>query len=189
MAIDVGFVSSGVAIFENGNLIHVDCIETKPIKNKQAVYAAHQDVLRIQAMTRGIVYLIGKWDVRGLLVEIPHGGAQSGRAMRAMGLASGMIGSIVECVKLPVEWYLPNQTRIAACGNRKASKDEVVCKISEAYPDWSERIMSMTQTKREACADAISTYEAAKNNSLVRLSNNENKKVSIQISQNQKTLV
>ena len=110
-----------------------------------------------------------------LIVELPSGGAKSATAMRAMGMASAVIGCAAAQQGLPVEWVPPNDVKRAMTGHLSASKDDIVRKAFELYPAFKGMVAwrkgkkgdLQPDSRTEHPADAIGAFEAAKNGQLV----------------------
>src|SRR3990167_3168925 len=130
LALDPGFAATGAVVMEwKGNVwwpAEMKCIRTTKDDAKLGVRVAEQDVTRVQETARALVELIDRHQIKMMVVELPHGGAQSSRAVRAMALSTGLIAGLVEYFGLAVEWLTPDDTRIAAVGSRKATKDQVM---------------------------------------------------------------
>lgn len=171
LAVDVGFASSGLAAFgfQDGQprLLEIRSIRPLPPNpdQKRRVYQSHLDAERVQAMARGILDFAGMHAVTHLAVELPVGGGKSAMAVKAMALASGMIAALAETRRWPAEWCTPFESRRAATGKANATKDEVVAAMAKLYPKVAE---VRTKDDREACADALATFEAVKNGQMVR---------------------
>lgn len=172
LAADVGFVATGLAVMAlqgPGAWVPVELVCVRPPKagkdRKQTLYKSHLDAQHTAALARGIVDVAGRHNIRHVLAEMPHGGARSGRAMRCMALAAGAFAAIVELDRLVPEWYTPDETRIAATGNRKASKEEVIAAMSKRYPGLYS---GNKAADLEHLADALATFEAGRNGNLVR---------------------
>lgn len=171
LAVDVGFKSTGVAVMEKENdyswrELHVGCIRPPVNTGRLALRKAEADVARTMTTARDLHGLIDKYLIERIVVELPHGGALNGRAMRAMGLASGMIATIVQVAGLACEWYTPRETRVAATGRPNATKDEVMYAMADLYP----KLKALKhKVDRENAADALATFEACKVGNLIKL--------------------
>ena len=171
-AFDIGFATTGAVIMAkdpSGTHWYMQksyFIKTEADKSKKALRKADQDVARVAESARKIKAIIETHSIRRMVVEIPHGGGKSSRAVRCMALATAKIATIAELLELAVEWYSPDDTRKAATGSRVASKQSVVDAMGSKHP---QVFGYSTQEAREAVADAAATFEAARNGVLVRL--------------------
>lgn len=161
MAVDVGFVSSGVAVMEwrtpDWVLTELYCLKTKPSPRRRRLRVADDDASRVQDMAGEISRIVQRASIFRMAVELPSGGAQSARAMRSMGLATGMIATIAALLSLKVEWYSPGETRKAATGSRYSR--DVVGTMARKYPEMAG---FKSAVDRKAVADALATFEACR---------------------------
>jgi len=201
MAVDCGFRATGLAIFDLDSsppkLAHVCCIRPKKDTKKKHLLTSDNDVDMTARMVRGIVGVVRDNHISKMVVELPSGGALSARAQRAMGIATGVMVTLVECEKLAVEYYTPSETREAAVGKvdlgprvkkgtppeeakrikkeraavKKNIKERVMAAMEVKYPDLAQ--VALLADKEHIC-DAVATFEAAKNGNLVRMSKGGN---------------
>ena len=173
LALDVGFASAGMAVMDllggRAELFHTECLHTKPEAKKRGIYVAHDDVRRTAYLTREILRVYLDNSCKGPVVELPSAGAQGAKANRCMGIATGMIAAMVELVRCPAEWITPQESRTAAIGRATAPKGEDVKKLVMAamagkYPE----IAALRKADQEHIADALATYEAAKDRQMIR---------------------
>lgn len=167
MAVDVGFVATGVAILErkidgDWQLCELHTIKPDSAK-KHGVRKSDSDIERVVALGRGISELIDRHALLRAVVELPHGGARNGRAMRCMALASGMIATVLDQNAVAVEWFSPRETRIAAVGRpNNVPKEEVIKAMARKFKLAEPQL-------NEHTADALATYIAAQHGNLVKL--------------------
>lgn len=170
LAVDVGFVATGVALMAREGAgwraAMVACISAPPDPRKRKLLVAHQDAARVAHIARRLRDIVRNYGVKRIVVELPHGGAQGARANRCMGMATAMIVALAECEGLAAEYYTPMDTRTAAVpGARKVSKDEVAAAMSKRWPGV---VPQAPREVREAVADALATFAAAESGNLVR---------------------
>ena len=119
LAADVGFRSTGMAIFEQARedwqLFGTKCVHT--LKEHDGLVAL-DDVRRTEFMATGILNYYIENKAQGLICEIPNGGAQSASAQKCMAAATSMIAVIHLVLKCPVIWITPDQSRAAAGWNK-----------------------------------------------------------------------
>jgi Holliday junction resolvasome RuvABC endonuclease subunit len=171
LAIDIGFAAAGMAVFDIApvKLWDTKCIHTSPEAKKRGIYQSHDDVRRALSLTRGIVEYFTESQCSGMAVELPSAAAQGAKANRAMGIATGVIAATVEILRCPVDWITPDESRTAAIGRRSAPKGEnikelVMAAISAHYPE----IAGLKLKDKEHIADAIATFEAARDRQMIR---------------------
>jgi hypothetical protein len=137
LAADIGFTSVGMAIFEptvdgwkvlDSKLEHI--VKDWKVFDSKCLhtYKGHEgsvaldDVRRIESLTMGIVNYFIENKCHAMVCEIPHGGAQSASAQKAMAAATAMIATIRVMLACPVQWVTPNQSRAAAGWDKDAHK-------------------------------------------------------------------
>ena len=174
LALDVGFAHTGYVVARqeiwpwDGDwaFLEIGCIETEQSAKKREVRAADDRARRAAEMYRGIVNVARRHGVVAVLVELPHGGAQSARAASAMAAAAAIAACAVEALGVFHEWYTPDAVKVAACGRKNASKDEV---MDAARKRWPDAPWPTTKGRLEHAADAAFVLRAAEGGVAVRL--------------------
>jgi Holliday junction resolvasome RuvABC endonuclease subunit len=89
-------------------------------------------------------------------VEIPVG-SQSARAMASYGICVGLLASI----DVPLIQVTPFEVKLAATGNKNATKDEMIQYAASEYPNlpWAIHAGKLA-AKNEHCADACAAIKA-----------------------------
>lgn len=123
MGIDMGFRCTGLTLFEleleRDVLKEARSIAPKQSKQESTVL---RDVEDCFALIDGIRDAIKEWRPQGVFVELPHGGAQSSRAARCMGMATALIIPILQYEDLGFELYAPLE--VEATIGLKLTKDD-----------------------------------------------------------------
>ena len=169
LCLDVAFAAMGWAIAEvfpeDLVVLEAGAIKTKKESNKRHIYVADDDARRAAETARALIELRKRFRPQGIVAELPGGGAQSARAARTMGIATGIAVMFVEFVLLPVEWYTPGEGKLALGGSKKASKNEMISAAMKRWPDagWPEK-----KGDQEHAADAAGVLVAAVEGNLVR---------------------
>ena len=143
-----------------GQLTNIDLslASTKPDKSNKTVRKNSQDLLRARTLYQSMTQnLIG---VDMVFVEIPVG-SQTARAMASYGMCIGILASI----DIPMIQVTPTEVKVAATGNRTATKNEMIKWATSAYPDvgWITRKHKGKQelvSKNEHLADALAAIYA-----------------------------
>jgi Holliday junction resolvasome RuvABC endonuclease subunit len=178
MALDVGFRNTGVAIMQHRGgkwlPIHVECIRTKKSDKKSGIRVADDNIRCTQDIYRRLMELAKDNDIAGVVAETPSAGGKSSRAVLAMGLASATVACVVESLGLPAEWVTPRESKIALAGSATASKEEMKESAARTWPTTTKNYKRHKTSGRlpgtyEHIADALATFEAAKNGQVVRL--------------------
>ena len=131
---------------------------------KRGVRKADDDAERAALIARGLKQLVKDHAINGILAELPHGGAKGARALRTMGLATGVVVAVVELRELPCEWYDPQSVKLVA-GKKNASKLDVERAVLKR---WPQAQLPSAKGQREHCADAIAVFMAAEEANLIR---------------------
>lgn len=171
LGLDPSLTAYGWAVLrvDDGAVVDAGCIRTQPAKGKQHAYVGDDDTLRVRVITRELARVVQRHTPRAIAYET-SGGAQSARAARALGIACGITGALVECAAELLEIGIvevPVTAREAksATGSTSASKADVVEWASSRAPDqmWGAPV-----PVREAIADSIAVAEYARGLAHVR---------------------
>ena len=113
---------------------------------------------RVAELNHELLRVIKKYDVKYLLCELPHG-SQSAVAALMIGITSGVIQTISDCLGIPLEWYSEADSKKCVLGSsKKVTKDEMISAIDKLYTDvqWTN-----VGWKDEAVADALAVHQVA----------------------------
>lgn len=133
--IDIGFSNTGIVILSvpEFKLIFAKTISTEKSNKKRGLRVADDDILRLNVIVNELSKILSIYSGNILLaVELPTGGARGARPNRCMGLATGIIGTIMNIYHYPVHWVAPNEVKKEVVGKNNASKDEIkiqVCRL------------------------------------------------------------
>lgn len=97
---------------------------------------------------------------------------RSAVAASMLGMAWGIIGTTARIGRsepAPICEATPQQIKLAVCGNRQASKQDVQACVAALFPAYSEKCAHITPSKREHCADALGAIWACRDNPTLRL--------------------
>ena len=173
LALDIGYAATGAAVMERGDsgawgVAHLRCVRPAPPskEQKRRTYVACMDAERMKMAAAELAGIIVEHGINRMVVEIPNSGAMGATSLRCMSYAGGMVAGLAGVTGAAVEWYLPHETRKAATGKSACTKAEVIAAIALVFP---EVLDVPTLIDREACADALATFLAAKAGNLVRL--------------------
>lgn len=165
LSLDVGFRNMGWVVFHGGKIFACGVIETEKARNKQT-RVADDNAWRSAELAKGLQEIIQTYNVRGVIGELPSGGAQNAIAMSQMSMATAVASAVCALLDIPCEWVSPGDLKKALVGKRSASKEEIMIRVRGLYP---EADFPMTKGKFEHVADAVGAYHALKNGNLVRL--------------------
>jgi len=171
--IDLGFRHTGIVIGDPVKLtlsgyevINSLCIHTEKADKKHKVYVSDDDVRCCQEMINKLDEMISLHEVAALAVEMPSGGGKGARALRCMGMASGMIAAYTEIKRLPVVWVRPEDIKKKVGGAGNASKKDIQNSIRELFPGFE---LPTVEKSREHVADAAAALIVARDTDIYKL--------------------
>jgi len=165
LGIDAGFAAMGLVVAQDGRVIHYDTCRTERTAKKRGIRVADDDAERSQELARFLHDAIDEWRPAGAIVELPTGGAQGARANRSMGMATGIVVTVLELSRLPAEWVTPDDVKRAATGRRNASKADVQAAVRRHF-EWAD--WPRYKWQQEHMADAAGAIMAAEGGTLLR---------------------
>jgi crossover junction endodeoxyribonuclease RuvC len=151
LGIDPGFASLGIAVVarDGSELYEVAVLETELVKGMKA---SVDNVRRVQEIGRGIVGVLDRLEPPAFIACEAMSFARSASASHKVGLAWGTIAEIARSYRAPVVQASPQEIKIALCGRKNASKDDVILEIERRFPEvqWPKRLALW-----EHAADAV----------------------------------
>lgn len=170
LAVDVGFAATGMAIFEmtaeGGRLFDTKCLHTE---KSHDVPVSHDDVRRTEFLACGVLNYFIENQCKGMICELPNGGAQAAISAKCMGAALAMIATVRVALHCPAIWIKPDDSRIAAGWDKNKHKDIpikerkialkrfVMASMEAKYP----AIAGLKLKDKEHIADACAAFLAA----------------------------
>ena len=154
-----GFIVVGI---DNGKIeiLEVGCIKTEPEAKKRRIRKGDDTVRRIQEVNSTLLRLFKRYNIVHILTEQPHG-SQSASAAVMIGMVTGMVQTISDCLNVGVEWYSEGECKYYLLGKRSATKNEVKEAVKKIYKiNWTG-----VGYKDEAIADAMAVFHFACTNS------------------------
>jgi len=167
LSLDVGFKNLGYVVLEKGTVIACGTIISEK-SQKKTTRTSDDYYARSCKIAGDLKGVIEEYDIKGILGELPTGGAQSMKAAVMMCMATSIVASVATLLKIPCEWTTPNEVKLAVCGYRSATKDEIMETIKGKFPE-SAHLFPKAKTYFEHIADAIGAYMALKEGNLVRM--------------------
>lgn len=190
LACDPGFKNFGCAIIDQyGQVINAGTIQTKKTI-KKLLRTADDDVQRIVYITSRLKEVILKYEVKGILSELPPSGGQSAAAVKGLSMAVSLLTTLATLFSIPVEWATPDEVKKALTHKKNASKEdmmEAACKLhgwkitqKNIYVKNTQKISrvdntywlvgkSMGKNQFEHIADSIGAFEALKHTNTARM--------------------
>lgn len=170
LVLDIGFRNMGWVIFDLSKAPHrpIACgvICTEKSDKKLKVRAADDNMRCSAELATGLVQVIKRYGVYGILGELPHGGSQNATAAKQMQAASSVVAAVAEIAGLPADFSTPEEGKLALCGKKTASKKEM---IAAAKKRWENNIEFPKAEKRaEHIADACACFLVLQNSNVVK---------------------
>ncbi len=162
---DPSFTGWGWAVLEKDFICSSGCIKTAPEHKKKRIRVSDDRVRRAAEITQELINIIKGYNVQMILSELPHG-SQNAQAAVMIGMVTGIIVAIAECLNIPVEFYSEQDAKKAVLGRKAATKEDMVNAISTLYDvNWTD-----TKYIDEAVADALAIhYVATKQSQLLKM--------------------
>lgn len=157
-----GFVKGTIDLNDDNYALTIERLElvTTEIdkETKKVVRKNSDDLQRARKLHQAVQQFVG--DANMVFAEIPVG-SQSARAMASYGICLGVLASI----KKPLVQLTPTEVKLAAVGDKNASKEDMIAWATSAYPDanWLRTkrngVVSFSKNN-EHLADAVATIHA-----------------------------
>ena len=165
IAFDPSMRGFGWVLIENNQVITAGCIKTNTEAKKRRIRKGDDTVRRINEINQQLLGVITSSNVGLILSELPHGSQNSSAAVM-IGVVTGIVQTIGDCLNIPVEWYSEGDAKVSLLGKRSCTKEETIEAVSKLYDvPWEK-----AKFKNEAIADAMSIYHCAvKTSSLTKL--------------------
>ena len=164
LALDVSFAATGYAVVSAygstpEQVLDYGCIVTKRDGNRISI--AHDDVRRVALMAGELQSLVERWVPTLIVAELPSW-SQSASGAKAQGVSLGVLGALRIFTDTPCIWIDPLDTKAAATGQKKGSKEDVQAAVLGWWPDLRFR----NNVQREAVCDALAALKAARTHDL-----------------------
>jgi Holliday junction resolvasome RuvABC endonuclease subunit len=140
-----------------GEILNCGCIKTAPEQKKRRIRKSDDTGRRATEIIQKLINIIQAHNVKYLLSESPHG-SQNASAAVMIGMVTGIIYTLSECLAIPLETYSEGDSKKNALGKLSAAKNEMIERMSELFSeDWK----TGTKYIDEAVADALGVYYVA----------------------------
>lgn len=133
LSLDVAWRNTGYIVFDKGEPVAAGVIRTEAPKKKSSVRVSDYNSMLAADIARTLKGLIQKYGVKGVVGELPTGGALSAKSMQQMGMAVAVVSAALELLGVPAEWVTPNDVKLAATGLRSASKEDMMAAASSEF--------------------------------------------------------
>lgn len=156
---DVAFSHFGWVAIDGEKPIACGVIETEKTKRK-GILVSNDYFARSTKLVSELESVISTYSVKGILAELPSGGAKSSRAAIQMNMATGLVAAVAHFMKLPSEFCTPGDVKMATVGSKSASKLEIMDFVIEYF--GGKKIIKNVKCRTTAkCPEGIridSTY-------------------------------
>lgn len=132
LACDIAFSHFGWVAIDHGKPVACGVIETEKTKRK-GVLVSNDYFIRSTKIVTEIDKVIKTYGVKGILGELPSGGAKSSRAAIQMNMSTGLVAAVCFFAQLPAEFCTPNDVKLATVGKRAATKPEIMDFVIEHF--------------------------------------------------------
>lgn len=160
LGIDPGLASCGVAVIENNKLHKCFCITTtnKAIRTNQN----KSEILRgrLHVIQEKVTDTIYGTPINFAALEMFQG-SKSTQAVRAMSAVIAMLWTVLDHCAIPVVDISPLEAKVAAVGERKASKYAMQVAMADRYLPLGGLMDHNPKKNREHMADACAVAYAA----------------------------
>jgi Holliday junction resolvasome RuvABC endonuclease subunit len=177
LGIDPGLATFGLTVVqltpteEVVQAMHIKTTEKSP--KKQNVKAADDTLRRSRELSEWLEKVVGVWgdQIKAICVEAMSWPRNSAAAVK-VAMSWGVLSSLSARRSWPVVMATPAEIKLAVCGVKSASKQQVQDKLMERYPH-SEELQSFRQTtaktKQEHGFDALGSVVACLDSEVIRL--------------------
>lgn len=148
LAGDIGLGNWGWVIFDGGQPKACGVITTEKTK-KKGVRVNDDDAHRAALLSAGLEEIINLYGCKGMVAEMPHGGALSARALKEMSYAAATTAAVAQLLKLPAEWCTPGDVKKAVTGFRSATKEMIADAIVDHFGDLDRDKNVLVQVVRK----------------------------------------
>lgn len=169
---DPSFTAWGWAVLTpEGTVLASGCIKTEPEHAKKRIRKSDDRVRRAGEIIRQLIKLIEKYNIGLILTELPHG-SQNAQAAVMIGMVIGIVISIAESFRIPIECYSEQDSKKEVLGKRAATKNDMVDAISELYDTVHWKNIKYVD---QAIADALAIhYVASQQSQMIKILRNKN---------------
>lgn len=119
------------------------------------------DMRRVCLLAGDLQGMVERWVPSLIVAELPSW-SQSASGAKAQGISLGILGALRIFTDTPCVWIDPKETKEAATGARKGSKEDVQVAVLDLWP----ALVLPTKVPREAVCDALAALMAARTRDL-----------------------
>lgn len=160
---DPSMTAWGWAVVRPSDNVVIDCgaIKTEPQSKALRTRKGDDRVRRVQEINFQLINIIKRYHIALIVSELPHG-SQSAVAAIMIGITTGVLQAIGDCLEVPVEWFSEGDAKVAVSGHRSVPKDDMVQIMEGFFPDCP---FKKTKWENQAIADSLAVYYVARQQS------------------------
>ena len=164
LGLDVAFANTGVVLVKGKQVIYGHTIVTEKDKNAKYVMDSHR--ARCLKLAYELYEIIDRYKPDKAYVELPTGASQSAVSALTMGLAIGVVTTVLWANAIPTKFVNPTHVKKAADGSHKASKEDVEIGVRKAF-EWDS--WPKNKGVREHMCDALGAILAGRKLNMARV--------------------
>lgn len=173
VGIDPGFASIGYCSLTLGarDTLRVEAFgvfNTKKANAKARALAIEDNVRRtgeIAKWMRGLISKPGTIAICAEAMSFPRNASAAAK----MAMTWGVIVTLADELQIPIFQATPQEVKISACNNRKASKEEIQAAMRAKFKQTIELQKAIRATAHEHCFDALAAADACAKGALLRV--------------------
>jgi Holliday junction resolvasome RuvABC endonuclease subunit len=154
----------------NLSLVDSGIVSTEKSKPSRGIRVADDTILRCQTWISNFKDILATHSPDLIAAELPSAGGKSASAIKAMAIATALVGSI--SLGKAGDFFTPLEVKKALTGDKNASKDAMCAAAIEIFPELgkyaSARSSSGFRGMFEHIADAVGVLKASSDGALVR---------------------
>jgi crossover junction endodeoxyribonuclease RuvC len=156
LGIDPGFANVGIGVVRvsasSFEVVHTDVLRTSKADKKLKVYVADDNVRRLREAISSVCAVIEEHGTIAICAEAMSFPRNASAAAK-MALFWGGLVAIAHERDLPLYSATPQQIKVALCGNKAATKDDIAAAVTARVAGVIP--MKLARTKQEHAFDAI----------------------------------
>lgn len=175
LGLDPGFAKVGYAVVEllptSERVIDIGLWETSKTDNKREVFACEDNFARAQELAAKVIQTCQAHNIKVLCAEAMSFPRHASVAAK-MAMFWGVLACYCQANDLPMVQATPQRLKVAVCGSKSATKEEIQLALLERYgrtdPYFAGMLDSISPYKREHPADALAAVVTALASNLIR---------------------
>lgn len=174
LGIDPGFASIGLAVVSIGATDSVvkalKLVKTEKASKKAGTYVSDDNVKRTQEITRALVSVLRDNDIKVICAEAMSFPRNSSAAAK-MSLCWGALAATAEMLNIPIIQVSPQQAKVALCGRKDASKEDVQQALKDRFrvQNLDTLACDIPKSQREHPFDGLCAAVACNESQLIKM--------------------